>query len=155
MIPTPKPSLKRKAVARKNSPTAPVPTSVPSPKKSLFAKSLTKPKSKIAKTASSPTPNLEKFLNRGVVRGKVVREEYFREQNLGKFLKKLQDQGLLTVFTNTHMGCSQPDLAEFYAKVAVTEGVVTSEVSGVNISFDARRLGEILRIPSVGFDIYV
>jgi len=32
---------------------------------------------------------------------------------------------------------------------------VTSEVSGVNISFDARRLGEILWIPSMGFDLYV
>jgi len=61
-------------------------------------------------------------LNHGVVRGKVVREEYFQEQNLEEFLEKLQDQGWLTVFTNTQMGCSQPDLAEFYAKVVVTEG---------------------------------
>jgi len=53
------------------------------------------------------------------------------------------------------MGCSQPELGEFYAKVVVTEGTMTSEVNGVNISFDARRLGEILGIPSVGFDLYV
>ena len=32
---------------------------------------------------------------------------------------------------------------------------MTSEVNGVKISFDARRLGEILGIPSVGFDLYV
>ena len=48
------------------------------------------------------------------------------------------------------MGCSQSELAEFYAKVVVTKGTVTSEVNGVKISFDARRLSEILGIPSVG-----
>jgi len=53
------------------------------------------------------------------------------------------------------MECSQPELAEFYAKVVVTEGTVISEVNGVKISFDARRLSEILGIPSVGFDWYV
>ena len=53
------------------------------------------------------------------------------------------------------MECSQPELAEFYAKVVVTEGTVTSGVNGVKISFDARRLSEILGIPSVGFDLYV
>ena len=62
---------------------------------------------------------------------------------------------MATLFTNTQMGCSQPHLAEFYAKVVMTKGVVTSEVSGVHISFDARRLGEILGVPSVGFDVYV
>jgi len=36
--------------------------------------------------------------------------------------------------------------------VVVTEGTVTSEV---NISFNARRLGKILGIPFVGFDLYV
>jgi len=39
--------------------------------------------------------------------------------------------------------------------VVVIEGIVTTEVNGVKISFDARRLGEILGIPSVGFDLYI
>ena len=42
------------------------------------------------------------------------------------------------MFTNTQMGCSTPKLAEFYARVSVTEGIVTSEVNGVKIVFDAK-----------------
>jgi len=53
------------------------------------------------------------------------------------------------------LGCSAPELAEFYARVSVTEGTVTSEVNGVEIVFDAQKLGEILSIPAAGFDIYV
>ena len=53
------------------------------------------------------------------------------------------------------MGCSQPNLAKFYAKVSVTEGIVTSEVNGVQIEFDASTLGEILRVLAAGFDLYV
>jgi len=48
------------------------------------------------------------------------------------------------------LGCSQPELAEFYAKVSVIEGIVTSEVNGVQIVFDAPKVGEILGIPAVG-----
>ena len=59
------------------------------------------------------------------------------------------------MFTNTQMGCSQPNLAKFYAKVSVTEGIVTSEVNGVQIEFDASTLGEILRVLAAGFDLYV
>ena len=50
---------------------------------------------------------------------------------------------------------SAPELAEFYARVSVTEGIVTSEVNGAKIVFDAQKLGKILGILDVGFDIYV
>jgi len=53
------------------------------------------------------------------------------------------------------MGCSQPDLAEFYGRVSVTEGTVTSEVNGVQIEFDTPKLGELLGILAAGFDLYV
>ena len=59
------------------------------------------------------------------------------------------------MFTNTQLGCSTPELAEFYARVSVTEETVTSEVNGVQIVFDAQKLREILGIPAAGFDIYV
>jgi len=59
------------------------------------------------------------------------------------------------MFTNTQMGCSQPDLAEFYARVAVTEGKVTSMVNGVEVVFDAQMLAEIFGVPATGFDLYV
>jgi len=71
------------------------------------------------------------------------------------FLEKLRSQGWLKLFTNTQMGCSRSKLTEFYARVSVIEGTVTSEVNGVQIVFDAPKLGEILGIPAAGFDIYV
>ena len=37
----------------------------------------------------------------------------------------------------------------------VTEGVVTSKVSGKKIQFDAKKLGDILGIPATGFNLYV
>ena len=48
------------------------------------------------------------------------------------------------------MGCSQPDVAEFYANVIVSEGVLTSTVNGMLIEIDARALGVILGVPATG-----
>ena len=53
------------------------------------------------------------------------------------------------------MGCSQPDLAEFYANVSITEGKVTSKVNGVKREFYVQTLGEILGVPAADFDLYV
>ena len=63
--------------------------------------------------------------------------------------------GWFGLFTNTQLGCSVHELAEFYAKCTVTEGVVTSIVNRQQLRFDAKILGEILGIPSTSFDIYV
>jgi len=46
-------------------------------------------------------------------------------------------------------------LAEFYAKRSVTEETITSDVNGVKVEFDAQKLGDILGVPTAGFDIYV
>jgi len=53
------------------------------------------------------------------------------------------------------MGCSQPDVVEFYASVSVSRDVLTSRVNGVLIEVDARALGMILGWPATGFDLYV
>jgi len=89
------------------------------------------------------------------VRGKIVKVAYFTEQGLEVILDKLRSQGWLDLFTNTQLRCSASELAEFYARVSVNEGIVTSEVNGVKIVFDTQKLGEILGIPPAGFDIYV
>ena len=89
------------------------------------------------------------------MRGKILKVAYFREQVLKVFLDKLRHQGWLELFTNTQLGCSTLELAEFYARVLVTEGTVTSEVNGVQTVFDAQKLGEILGIPMAELDIYV
>jgi len=71
------------------------------------------------------------------------------------FLQKLRVQGWFELFTNTQLGCSVHELAEFYTNCSVTEGVVTSTVGEMQLRFDAKTLGEILGIPSTGFDVYV
>ena len=59
------------------------------------------------------------------------------------FLEKLRVQGWLDLFTNTQLGCSVPDLAEFYANCKVTDRVVTSKVNGKKVRLDAKKLGAI------------
>jgi len=76
-IPTSRPVLKRKAEAQQS----------PSPKPSI------EPSAKQAKSEVAPSPKLEKFLKRGVVRGKIVKVRYFQEQGLEVFLNKLKAQG--------------------------------------------------------------
>jgi len=75
--PPSRPVLKRKVVAQQS----------PTPE---TAKELS---SKRAKSAVAPSPKLEKFLKRGVVRDKIVKVDYFREQGLEVFLDKLKAQG--------------------------------------------------------------
>ena len=89
------------------------------------------------------------------MRGKIVKVAYFREHGLEVFLDKLRSQGWLEMFTNTLLGCSVPELVEFYARISVTEGTVTSEVNGVKIEFYAQKLGEILGVQAAGFDVYI
>ena len=48
------------------------------------------------------------------------------------------------MFTNTQMGCSQPDVAEFYANVALAGDMLTSTVNGVLIEVNMQALGVIL-----------
>jgi len=72
--PTSRPFLKRKATSK------PSPSSKPAEEHS----------SKRAKTSVAPSSKLEKLLKRGVVRGKIVKIGYFREQGLEVFLDKLK-----------------------------------------------------------------
>jgi len=66
------------------------------------------------------------------------------------FLDKLRAQGWLELFTNTQMGCSQPDLAKFYANASVTKERVISTVNGVLVEFDAHTIGEYFGGPNRG-----
>jgi len=47
---------------------------------------------------------LEKFLKCGIVRAKIVKVGYFREQGLEVFLDKFRAQRWLELFTNTQWG---------------------------------------------------
>ena len=72
---------------------------------------------------------------------------FFEEQAMGVFLTKLRAQGWLELFANTQLGCSVPELAEFYANCEVTEGVVTSFVNGQGIKVDAPTLRKFWECP--------
>jgi len=63
------------------------------------AKPAEEPKSKRVKPSVLPSPNLEIFLKRSVVRGKIVKVGYFQEHGLEVFLEKLRKQGWLELFT--------------------------------------------------------
>ena len=77
------------------------------------------------------------------MRGKLVRVSYFQDQGLEVFLEKLRAQGWYELFTNTQLGCSQPDVAEFYANVALHGDVLSSTVNGVLIEINARVRGDL------------
>jgi len=55
-------------------------------------------------------------------------------------LDKLKAQGWYELFTNTQMGCSQPDVAEFYVNVTLSGDVLTSIVNRVLIEVNAQAL---------------
>jgi len=102
-----------------------------------------------------PAGKYEYFLQTVVVWGKTVKVSYFQEQRLGVFLEKLEAHGWLELFTNTKRCCSVLELAEFYANYVVTNGVVTSIINSHQLRFDVGDLGELLRVSSEGFNVYV
>ena len=108
-----------------------------------------------SKKAAPTTSKLAQISSENVVQGKIVKGTYLQKQGLEVFLDKLRPQGWLEMFTNTQLGCSVPDLAEFYANCNVTNAVVTSEVIGKKLKFNAKDLGVILGVPAEGFDVYV
>ena len=59
------------------------------------------------------------------------------------FLDKSKARGWYELFTNTQMGCSQPDVVEFYANMALSGDVLTSTVNGMLIEVNAQALGVI------------
>jgi len=77
------------------------------------------PKKKKIRKNMTLAERYEHFLQRSMVRGKVVKVPYFQEQGLGVFLEKLEAQGWLDLFIDTKKGCLVPDLAEFYASCVV------------------------------------
>jgi len=103
----------------------------------------------------TPTEKYEHFLQKFVVRGKMVKVSYFQEQGLGVLLEKLEAQGWLELFTNIKRGYSGSELAEFYSSCVVTNGVVTGTINGHKLHFDASDLGGLLGVSAEGFDVFV
>jgi len=103
----------------------------------------------------TPSEKCAHFLQKSVVQAKVVQVAYLKEQGMGMFLNKLEAQGWLGLFINTHRACFLPDLVQFYANYVVTKGVVISTINRHDLRFKAKDLGEILGMAIEGFDVYV
>ena len=73
------------------------------------------------------------------MQGKIVKVTNFQEQGLEVFLDKLRAQGWLELFANTQLGCSVPDLVEFYANCNITNAVVSSEVNEKKTKIQCQR----------------
>jgi len=76
--------------ARKSTSQTPTSTPLTSSKQDQPTNSPEEPKAKRVKTTSAPPPNLRKFLQQSVVRGKILKIAYFQEQGLEVFLDKLR-----------------------------------------------------------------
>jgi len=144
--PSEKPSSKRASSKRKAA-SKQVPQQVP-----VEAKP-DEPESKKVKTTMTTAAKVAHFLQRSVVRGKIVKVTYFQDQGLELFLDTLKAHSWLDLFANTQRECSVPDLVEFYANCNVTNGVVTTMVNGKRLRFNDKELGEILGVPAVGFGV--
>lgn len=69
---------------------------------------------------------------------------------------KRVSQGWINLFYDIEPLVIETEVVEFYDNVATMEGdVASSRVCGVDIVFDKLKLGEILRIPSIGLAKYV
>jgi len=122
---------------------------------SELVEEIDEPKKKKVSKNMTPVEKYEHFLQKTVVRGKMVKVAYFQEHKPRVLLEKLEAQGWLDLFTNTKRGCSVLELAKFCANCVVTKRVVISTINGYKLCFDASDLGELLGVLPEGFDVYV
>ena len=79
LISSSQPSPNRKSTARKTTLLAPIFKRSASTKQGPSEKEAEEPKSKKAKTSTLPSPNLAKFLQWSIVRGKIMKVAYVNE----------------------------------------------------------------------------
>jgi len=95
---------------------------------------------------------LTKFGKRTILKGRLLKD--LEEEGMILLLEKLEIQGWKDMVLQLDGRLARNEIVEFMANAEVKEGRVTSLVKGVQISFDAKELGEILGIPSEGYDDY-
>ncbi|XP_070056519.1 protein pxr1-like [Nicotiana tomentosiformis] len=95
---------------------------------------------------------LTKFGKRTILKGRLLKD--LEEEGMILLLEKLEVQGWKDMVLQLDGRLDRNKIVKFMANVEVKEGTVTSLVKGVQISFDAKELGEILGIPYEGYDYY-
>ncbi|XP_070003451.1 uncharacterized protein [Nicotiana sylvestris] len=115
-----------------------------------------KPKTSSKKSSSVPVtdePTLAKR-TRSAVKTKQSNVSDDDDWRMMRLVDALAAQGWKDMVLQMDGRLARNELIEFMANVVVKDGVVSSLVKGVQVQFDAKELGEILDIPSEGFDDY-
>ena len=94
------------------------------------------------------------FQTKIVLRGRTFHPDFLSMDIVKQVCELLRFQGWEELFLEPNLIYEQ-EVVDFYTNLIILEGdVVSSSVKGVEIVFDATKLGEILHIPSVGINEY-
>ncbi|XP_070004877.1 intracellular protein transport protein USO1-like [Nicotiana sylvestris] len=92
------------------------------------------------------------FGKRKILKGRLLKD--LVEPGMMRLMNALAAQGWKDMVLQMDGRLARNEIIEFMANAEVQEGKVSSLVKGVQMSFDEEKLGEILDIPSEGFDDY-
>lgn len=92
------------------------------------------------------------LLQRKVERGNIMKGNIFTSNGAVMFLEKVRTQGWLECFSTFKYRRDTYLIAEFFANLQIREGVLENKVGNNTFSVDATELGEILKVPTYGFD---
>jgi len=76
------------------------------------------------------------------------------ELGMGRLVDALATQGWKDMVLQIYGSLARNEIIEFMANTEVKVGRVTSQVKGVQVTFDPEKLGEILDIPTEGYGDY-
>ena len=94
------------------------------------------------------------FRTKTVLRGRIFHPDILSMDLVKQVCELLRFQGWEELFLEPSL-IYEKEVVDFYTNLVILEGdVVSSSVKGVDIVFDATKLGEILHIPSVGINEY-
>ncbi|XP_015089745.1 neurofilament medium polypeptide-like [Solanum pennellii] len=94
------------------------------------------------------------FQTKSVLRGRTFHPDILSMDIVKQVCELLRFQGWEELFLEPSL-IYEKEVVDFYTNLIILEGdVVSSSVKGVDIVFDATKLGEILHIPSVGINEY-
>ncbi|XP_070007550.1 uncharacterized protein [Nicotiana sylvestris] len=95
---------------------------------------------------------LAKFGKRNILKGRLLKD--LVELGMVWLIDALAVQSWKDMVLQMDGRLARNEIIEFMANAEVKDGIVTSQVKEVQVTFDAEKLGEILDIPAEGYDDY-
>nr|XP_016459579.1 PREDICTED: uncharacterized protein LOC107783122 [Nicotiana tabacum] len=102
--------------------------------------------------SDSEQDKLSTFGKRKILKGRLLKD--LVEQGMMRLVDALAAQGWKDMVLQMDDRLARNEIIKFMTNVEVQDGKVSSLMKGVQVSFEAEKLGEILDIPSEGFDDY-